>query len=195
MTEPLASTARRDLYALVARLLGEELDAPLYDRLLSTQSDALRWIEPELAELPSERVLDTLATEYCRLFLGPPPQCPPYASVLRGEAVLGGRARTRVDDFLTAHGLAINAHARIASSDHVAVAFGALAELTAEDAIGAWLRDFVAPWVPQWLSVLATRTERQLYRTVADIGNALIAEDRAQYSRDSEAFRFEVLPQ
>ena len=190
--ETLAPTARRDLYALVARLLGEELDAPLYHRLLITQSDALRWIEPELAELPSERALEVLDTEYCRLFLGPPPQCSPYASVLRGEAVLGGRARTRVDDFLAAYGLVCDAHARIASPDHVAVAFATLAELSADDAISTWLRDFVAPWVPQWLSVLETKAERQLYRTVAHIGRALIAEDRAHYLRDSEAFRFEV---
>ena len=195
MAATLAPTARRDLYGLVARLLGEEVDAPLYHHLLSTQSDALRWIEPELVRLPSERALETLDTEYCRLFLGPPPMCPPYASVLRGEAVLGGRARTRVDDFLAACGLAVDAHARIASSDHVAVAFAVLAELSEEDAISTWLRDFVAPWVPHWLSVLAARTERQLYRTVADIGNALIEEDRAQYLRDSDAFRFEVLPQ
>ena len=195
MTAPLAPTARRDLYALVARLLGEELDAPLYHRLLSTQSDGLRWIEPELAELPSERVLEVLDTEYCRLFLGPVPQCPPYASVLRGEAVLGGRARTRVDDFLAACGLAVDAHARIASSDHVAVAFATLGELAADDAITTWLRDFVAPWVPRWLSELETKTERQLYRTVAHIGNALIADDQAHYLRDSEAFGFEVQPQ
>ena len=192
MTATLAPTARRDLYALVARLLGEELDAPLYHRLLSTQSDALRWMEPELAELPSERAMEALDTEYCWLFLGPPPQCPPYASVLRGEAVLGGRARTRVDDFLATHGLAIDAHARIASSDHVAVVFATLAEVTAEDAISIWLRDFVVPWVPQWLSMLESKTERQLYRTVAHIGNALIAEDRAHYLRDSEALHFEV---
>jgi TorA maturation chaperone TorD len=195
VTATLAPTARRDLYALVARLLGEELDAPLYHRLLSMQSDTLRWIEPELAELPSDRALEALDTEYCRLFLGPPPVCSPYASVLRGEAVLGGRARTRVDDFLAASGLAVDARARIASSDHVAVAFATLAELSAEEAITTWLRDFVAPWVPQWLCVLETSAERQLYRVVAHIGNALIAEDRARYLRDSEAFRFEVQPQ
>jgi TorA maturation chaperone TorD len=195
VTATLAPTARRDLYALVARLLGEELDARQYEILLSTQSDALRWIEPELAELSSERALEVLDTEYCRLFLGPRPPCPPYASVLRGEAVLGGRARTRVDDFLAVHGLAVDAQARIASSDHVAVAFATLAALPAEDAIRTWLRDFVLPWVPQWLSVLETKTERQLYRSVAHIGSALIAEDRAHYLRDSEAARCEVQPQ
>jgi len=61
--------------------------------------------------------------------------------------------------------------------------------------ITTWLRDFVAPWVPQWLSELETKTERQLYRTVAHIGNALIADDQAHDLRDSEAFGFEVQPQ
>lgn len=185
MTVALAPTARRDLYLLVARLLAEELDAPLYHRLLDMQSDALRWIEPELAELPSERALEALDTEYCRLFIGPAPVCPPYASLLRGEAVLGGRARTSIDEFLAARGLTIEAGVRIASSDHVAVAFATLAELSAEDAISTWLCDFVEPWVPGWLFAVETNTERQLFRTVAHIGNALIAEDRERYLRDS----------
>ena len=54
----------------------------------------------------------------------------------------------------------------------------------------------MTPWVvPQWLSVLETKTERQLYRTLAHIKNALIADDQAHYLRDSEAFGFGVQPQ
>lgn len=176
----LDAAARRDLYLLIARLFREEVDAPLYRRLLATQSAALRWIEPAIAELPEERALEELETEYCRLFIGPNPVCPPFASVARGEALLGGRARTVIDELLALHGLTVAAHARIASPDHVAVVFAVLAELSDRDAANDCLRRFVLPWVPRWLSVLEHGAERVLFRTLAHIAAALIEEEQAQ---------------
>ena len=179
MTPTLAPTARRDLYLLVARLFREEVDAPLYRRLLTTRSDALPWIEPEIAELPDRLAIETLEIEYCRLFIGPQPVCPPFASVVRGEPLLGGRARTAIDEFLAAHGLAVDAHARIASPDHVAVMFAILAELSDPEAVQSYLRGFVLPWVPSWLSALERKAARILFRTLARLARDLIDEDQA----------------
>jgi TorA maturation chaperone TorD len=173
----LDAAERRALYLLVARLLGGEIDVPLYRRLLGEQGDALSWIEPEIAELGEGAALDALHTEYCRLFLGPYPRCPPFASVARGEALLGGRARAGVDDLLASLGLAIDARARIASSDHVAITFAVLAELSERDQLDAWLRDAVTPWVPAWLHALERESQRVLYRTLARIAIALLEED------------------
>lgn len=179
MAPALDATARRDLYLLVARLFGEEVDEPLYRRLLATQSDALPWIEPEIAELPDQLAVEALETEYCRLFVGPQPVCPPFASVVRNEPLLGGRARTAIDEFLAARGLAVDAHARIASPDHVAVTFAVLAELSDPEAVQSYLRGFVLPWVPSWLSTLERKAERILFRTLARLARALIDEDQA----------------
>lgn len=189
------ATARRELYLLLARLLGEEPDISLYRGLLSTQGVALPWIEPEIAALPDRLALEALEMEYCRLFVGPYPACPPYASVLRGEAILGGRARSSIEDYLAARGIVANAQSRVASPDHVAIAFAVLAELTEPNEICGWLRDFVLPWVPSWLSTLEVTAERVLFRTVARLGQAVIAEDRVGYLPDPQARTSEDHPQ
>lgn len=175
----LDTAARRDLYLLIARLFREEVDAPLYRRLLATQCDSLLWIEPAIAELPEARALEALETEYCRLFIGPNPMCPPFASVARGEAVLGGRARSAIDDFLALHGLTVEARARIASPDHIAVVFAILAELSDPGITRDYLRRFVLPWVPSWLSTLEHGAECALFRTLACVATALIDEELA----------------
>lgn len=192
MPAALDAAARRDLYLLVARLLREEIDAPLYRRLIAAQSDALPWIEPEIAELPEVRALEVQETEYCRLFIGPNPACPPFASVVRGEALLGGRARTIVDDYLGSHGLAVNPAARVASSDHVAVVFATLAELCDSDDVRTCLRDLALPWIPHWLSELEQRSERVLFRTLARIAQALLDEELAGYVHDAQAVTSEA---
>jgi TorA maturation chaperone TorD len=179
MPTPLDAAARRDLYLLVARLFREEVDAPLYGRLLATQGGALLWIEPEIAALPVRTAVEVLETEYCRLFVGPDPVCPPFASVVRGEPLLGGRARTTVNEFLDLHGLAIDVHARLASPDHIAVVFAVLAELSDPDAVRTCLHSLVLPWVPSWLSRLERESERVLFRTLARVARAVIDEDQA----------------
>jgi TorA maturation chaperone TorD len=179
MVPALDPTARRDLYLLVARLFCEEVDALLYRRLLATQSDALPWIEPEIAELPDQFAVEALETEYCRLFVGPQPVCPPFASVVRGEPLLGGHARTAIDEFLAARGLAVDARVRIASPDHVAVTFAVLAELSDPEAVQSYLRGFVLPWVLNWLSMLERKAERILFRTLARLARDLIDEDQS----------------
>jgi TorA maturation chaperone TorD len=179
MPTALDAAARRDLYLLVARLFREEVDAPLYGRLLATQGGTLLWIEPEIAALPVGVAVELLETEYCRLFVGPDPVCPPFASVVRGEPLLGGRARTAVNEFLDLHGLAIDARARLASPDHIAVVFAVLAELPDPDAVRACLHSLVLPWVPSWLSRLERESERVLFRTLVRVARALIDEDQA----------------
>jgi TorA maturation chaperone TorD len=187
----LDATARRVLYLLISRLFREEVDAPLYRRLLATQSDALRWIEPEIAKLPEEVAIEVLETEYCRLFVGPNPVCPPFASVARGEALLGGRARTEIDELLASRGLRIDPRARIASPDHVAVVFAVLAELSDADPACSRLHNLVLPWVPSWLSRLEHEAERSLFRTLARVAKALIDEDQAGCLRDPQGTTFQ----
>src|SRR2546422_7066682 len=98
MTAPLEAAARRDLYALTARLFAAEVDVALY-RALAVQ-DALGLIDAELYAMGEERALEALAGEFFRLFFWPQPPCVPYASAHPGEALLGGRTRPRLEAFL-----------------------------------------------------------------------------------------------
>jgi len=179
MTAPLATTARRDLYALTARLFAAEVDVALY-RALVTQ-DTLGLIDTDLVALGEARALEALAVEFCRLFVGPQPLCVPYASAYRGEALLGGRARTRLEAFLHRVGFPFDAGAmRLASPDHLAVELAVLAHLyggTDTAAVREFLGEYVLPWAPAYCAQVAAASALGLYRTTARLVAALLAEE------------------
>jgi TorA maturation chaperone TorD len=182
MTAPLEATARRDLYALTARLFAAEVDAALYRAL--TAQDALGLIDAELSAIGEARALESLAVEFCRLFIGPQPLCVPYASAYRGEALLGGRARTRLEAFLRRVSFTFDvAMMRIASPDHLAVELAVLAHLHARTdtaaAIHEFLRDHVLPWAPAYCEHVASVAALGFYRTAARLVAALLAEEES----------------
>ena len=182
MTAPLKATARRDLYALTARLFAAEVDAALY-RALAAQ-DALGLIDAELSAMGEARALEMLAIEFCRLFIGPQPLCVPYASAYRGEALLGGRARTRLEAFLHRIGFTFDAVAmRIASPDHLAVELAVLAYLYARTDTAATIHEFLCdhalPWVPAYCEQVASVAALDFYRTAARLVAALLAEEES----------------
>jgi TorA maturation chaperone TorD len=203
MGEPqsaLQPAAARDLYALCARLFASEVDAPLYQSLTQGPISplvSLMGLEPGAPgeeDSPTE-ALDALAVEYCRLFIGPQPMCPPFASAWRGEALLGGRARTRLEEFLARNGLVLTDDLmRIASPDHVAVELAILAMLhdrahaveeggearaQVDRALAEFLGGHVLPWVPDWLHGVEEHAAHPLYRGAAQLGLALLEEERA----------------
>ena len=180
MTAPLDIAVRQDLYALTARLFAAEVDVTLY-RALAAQ-DTLGLIDAELYAMGEERALEALAVEFCRLFIGPQPPCVPYASAHRGEALLGGRTRTRLEAFLHRVGFTFDEVAmRIASPDHLAVELAVLAHLyTHTDtatAVHEFLCDHVLPWVPAYCEQVAATTALGFYRTTARLVAALLAEE------------------
>jgi len=204
---PVDAASRRDLYALAARLFATEVDAELYRQLSSENveqlcmSAGLVFVEPELGELGAERAIEELAVEYCRLFIGPRPLCPPYASTTVGEALLGGRARSRLEEFLDVHGVAAAEGAKLASPDHVAMELSVLAHLYDElaavpeapardtpasggpvAAAHVFLRDHVLTWMPQFLDEVERHAGRALYRSIAQLTQSLLQEEREWFS-------------
>lgn len=171
---------RSDLYALAARIFEREVDVELYRKLTSPAIEGLcrpgglALIEPEIRALGDSRAVEELAVEYCRLFVGPQPLCPPYASAWRGEALLGGRARTELEEFLRRHSIEVETEAgRIASCDHVAVHLAVVAHLNGREAPAPVIREFaqhhLLPWAFEWVDATRTATRRSLYRTAADL--------------------------
>jgi TorA maturation chaperone TorD len=177
MTSALAPGARRDLYALTARFFAAEVDATLYRGLMA--QDTLGLLDAELRLLGEAQALEALAVEFCRLFIGPQPLCVPYASAQRGEALLGGRTRTRLDAFMQRVGFVYDATAmRLASPDHLAVELAVLAHLYDQDEVASticeFLQDHVLPWAPVYCARVATTTTLSLYRTAAQLVVALL---------------------
>src|SRR5262245_18264452 len=124
--------AKAALCALLARIFAGEPNLELYRGLPDAEDTGLTWFEPELLALSETQALDALAVDYGRLFIGPQPWCPPYASAQPGDALLGGRPRRRLETFLARYGVpAPDLAWRIASPDHLTVELAILAHLYA----------------------------------------------------------------
>lgn len=193
------AAARRDLYALCARILASEIDAELLRRLCSAElaASGLTLVDDDLRALDEATALDELAAEYCRLFVGPQPVAAPYASVQRGEVLLGGRSRARLLELMDKHGLEVETGISIASPDHAAVMVALLATLYAEaagatepaeaaSAISAareLLTGCVLPWMPAYLDRLADVASREPYRSVSMLLAALLDQEREELER------------
>ncbi len=173
---------------LCARLYAAEVDGALYRALIGRDLNALlegtdlEWMEPERVQRGEAVALDELAEEYCRLFVGPVAECPPYASVQRGEALLGGRSRALFEELLARQALdARPEEARLGSPDHLAVMLSALASLLEDDRIAqhgesaarALLRMHLVPWMPEYARDSSARARCALYRTLATLTLAI----------------------
>lgn len=195
--------ARRDLYALCARLLSHEVDRPLWRVLSSGQLEPVArqlevaLVEPDLLRRDEAGALEELAVEYCRLFIGPIPLCSPFASAQMGEALLGGRARTRLESFAQARGIDLHPDdTRIASPDHIGVELALLANLyaqaaeprDAEDRLSALvgarelLEQHLLPWAPRYLAEVEQEARRALYRAAGKLGASLLADEQRMLS-------------
>ena len=180
--------AQAQLLALCARLLAEEIDAPLYRALAAEpMKSALSplggsFIEAALEALGEERALEALAVEYCRLFVGPHPACPPYHSAFRGEALLGARHEARVHELAARHELELVLPARIVSADHLAMELSLLAaalarplDPSAPDLATAELTEqLLLPWAPDFAAALTAAAELGPYRALASLLQALL---------------------
>ncbi|TDB89015.1 hypothetical protein E1264_09525 [Actinomadura sp. KC216] len=184
--------AARNLYALASRLFAAEIDQPLYRGLLAAGEDPrLRpmgfvLIEPSLRAMGEERAMLELSVEYCRLFIGPRPACPPYGSLRRNEAMVGGRAERGINQFMLRHGLSVRVPAAtpMIANDHLAVGLALLsylhhiqsAEATdpdgaarARDAAEELLTRHLLPWVPDYLAELQAKALLAPYSSVAQV--------------------------
>ncbi|MFI6510303.1 molecular chaperone [Streptosporangium sp. NPDC050855] len=191
-------TAGRDLFLLTSRLLSKEIDQPLYRALLTADPDGTpakdRLIDERTRAMDEPDALRALSVEFCRLFIGPYPACPPYASIHRGEPLVGGRADQSIRDFMARHGL----HAEppgghtVLAHDHLGIGLALLHHLLqgrgrggsvacpqGEDrnAVDELLRDHLLPWAPSYLQNLHDAALHSPYGIVARLAGGLLAED------------------
>lgn len=187
--------ARRDLYRLASRLLASEVDPPLLARLRAAGAAAggVPLLDPGLLERDEYGALEDLAVEYCRLFIGPEPVCPPYASAHTGGRRLGGRAERDLLAFLEVHGLRplCAAELSLLGMDHLAVHLAVLAHLhdaTGQDPDGAdtirarheLVRQHTMPWAGELVAVLARDARLAPYSTIGAVLEQLLGQEVAE---------------
>jgi TorA maturation chaperone TorD len=84
-----------------------------------------------LGKWTKHTALTELAVEFCRLFVGPQPLCPPYASAHQGEVKLGRRSARDIDAFMATYQLrpVIEQQDAVLDHDHLSVELALLAHL------------------------------------------------------------------
>lgn len=197
MTTATPVKAYTGLLRLAVRLLTREIDPPLYRQLRDADAQAggdhRPLTDPGLAERPEAEALEELAAEFCRLFIGPRPVCPPYASAHRGEAKLGGRAARDIATFMNRHQLRpeISHYDAVLDHDHLAVHLALLAHLygvtggaagshlTPEQAWSAaheLLHTHTLPWADRYLRHLGQSATLAPYTTIAHLIRQVLSE-------------------
>lgn len=178
------NATRRDLALLASRLLAVEVDGPLLARL----RQAPELLDPAVAALDDASALEELAVEYCRLFIGPQPICPPYASAHLGGRRLGGRPEREFRAFLDAQALDPHGPAdlQLLGVDHLAVQLAVLAHLhdrldatagceSTQEALDELRTRHLDPWAADLADVLTARARVRPYALLGPILRELLA--------------------
>lgn len=177
----------RHVFRLAARLFSAEIDVPVLRALLRAEAE-VALVDDRIRALDEQRAVEELSVEFCRLFVGPRPECPPYESVQRGEATLGGRAEQRIREFMHREGLdaILPPGLAVLTHDHLAVElafFSRLCDIAAESppasqAVQRFHEHHLLPWAPLYLHQVHSAARLEPYRTIA-LSTALLLKPAA----------------
>jgi TorA maturation chaperone TorD len=199
---------RSNLYAFLAAIYRSEVTAELLHQLREPRfraalSAAGVTLDDEFLNRSDDALLEDLAVEYTRLFVGPGKHIPPYASVHGGKdgGDLYGRSTARLRDFIAGAGIAYQSSYK-GMADHICVELEFMAKLTALRAAaesagrageasrclaleGDFVEQFLAPWVARFCRKVSAAAESPLYRQIAGLTAAFIASEQQMLARPS----------
>ncbi len=136
-------------------------------------------------EAREEELLEWLAVEYTRLFLGPGPHINPYESVQRGEGRYWGDTTVEALEFFRRCGFDLGGEFT-GMPDHLSVELEFMSRLSAQEADRwekgdregalrhlelqrAFLREHLLTWVPSFCQKVAEQAEEEFYRNFASL--------------------------
>jgi len=183
-----AAMERSGLYGFLASVFrAEPTAAMLNDILKAAFGGALKAAGIDLVDSLSGRsdndLTQDLAVEYARLFIGPGPHTPPYASVNLGGggASLWGPETVRVKRFIEDAGFDYKPDFH-SLPDHIAVELEFMQEMAAREAKApedgnedqallnteaVFLTDHLAPWVPTFCAKITSQARLPFYKEMA----------------------------
>ncbi len=203
-----AAHARSHLYALLATIFRGEPKAELLRRLRDpalSRSLAETGIDlgSEFDGRAEDELIEGLAVEYARLFLGPGPHIAPYASVhLCGEgAGLWGPATVWVKRFVQNAGFEYSDGYRDLP-DHISVELEFMGEMAAREASALenhdadeakrireieteFLADHLAIWAPVFCEKTACAAERKFFGNMARLTAGFIRSEQHDLAGDT----------
>lgn len=185
---------RSSLYGFLALVFREEPTAAFLRKMRSAQvldalSSAGVRFDEEFFACPDEELLDDLAVEYTRLFIGPGKHIPPCEGAQR-EGALWGRTTSEVARLIENCGLRYNPEYHDLP-DNIGVELEFMQEVTRREA-EAWEREdssealhclqiesefigkHLARWVPQFCEKVSHEAESSFYREMAVLTDSFI---------------------
>lgn len=186
------ATERSNLYGFLAAVYRQEPTLPLLrrvrgGRMRKALAAAGVVFGADVLDRPERELIEDLAVEYTRLFIGPGRHIPPYASVhVKGEeGSLWGPSTAWAKRFIESTGLGYRPDYR-GLPDHISVELEFMQQLTKhearalegrdEDKVGAlrqlqkeFLAAHLAAWVPSFCDKVAAQAELSFFREMAKL--------------------------
>jgi putative dimethyl sulfoxide reductase chaperone len=202
MTQSDTARARSNLYALLAAAfraeptlgLLREIRKPVFREALAAAGVALG---ANGHGYEDQRLLDELAQEFTRLFIGPGGHIPPYAGIhLGGDwASLWGPDTVWVKDFIENAGFSYRTDYNDLP-DHISVELEFMRELTAREAAAleafdmgettrlrgiesAFINEHLLRWIPAFCDRVSSHAEKQFYKGMAGLMKEFIESEQS----------------
>jgi TorA maturation chaperone TorD len=202
---------RSDIYGLLATVYGQEITSDLLGQIKAPQFlGALSVLEVEgidsLVQKPEAELLEDLAVEYTRLFLGPGKHISPHESVHHQRedgqwGKLWGASTVEVKRFIEATGLTYNEEFK-GLPDHISVEFEFMQQLTLREE-KAWKEDpgqaqacrqvekkfieeHLIRWVPAFCEMVIQEAESPFYHAMAALTRSFIELEMEEMNRNGD---------
>jgi TorA maturation chaperone TorD len=203
---------RSDIYGLLATIYGQEIISDLLEQIRAPQFlGALSVLGVEaiddLVQKPDAALLEDLAVEYTRLFLGPGQHISPHESVHHQRedsqwGMLWGLSTAEVKKFIEATGLGYSDDFK-GLPDHIAVELEFMQQLTLREE-QAWkeaeadkatacrqvekrfIEEHLIRWIPSFCEKVIQETELPFYRSFADLTKSFIEFEMEEMNRNGD---------
>ena len=207
-----AARHRSDIYGLLATVYGQEITSDLLERIRAPQFlGALSVLEVEgidgLMQKPDVELIEDLAVEYSRLFLGPGKHISPHESVHHQRedgqwGKLWGKSTVEVKKFIEATGLSYTDDYK-GMPDHISVEFEFMRQLIlreeqawkeadAEQAAACrriekkFIEEHLIRWIPSFCEQVLQEAELPFYRAMAALTRSFIEFEMEAMSRNGD---------
>lgn len=191
--------ARASLYGVLGRLLGQELDSKFAEELYSIDFfDLLANTGVGFTkDKPHSFDFESLEVDFARLFIGPNPVSPPYASVYRSSdqrgSQLWGDKTGEVKRFMAHYGFNLNKPGII--PDHISILFEFMEKLI-QKAISCFSENeqeayekslkiqqqffntYIEPWIDTFLEQVKTGNPLPFYASITEYTRQFIAQEK-----------------
>ncbi|GBE57213.1 chaperone protein TorD [bacterium BMS3Abin01] len=198
-----------NIYSFLATIYNEEITAPVLrqirnPRFLEALSSVGVQLDDDMFKGSEDRLVEDLAVEYARLFLGPGKHIPPYESVHHERTdgdwgSLWGADTVAVKKFIESTGLEYRSEYD-GLPDHIGVELEFMKEVTRREA-QAWeekdedgadcclkikkkfIEEHLARWIPVFCDKVIAAANLSFYREIAAITKSFIEFERKETDR------------